>query len=460
MTEWNDWRDANPKEKIVLQGAILREAHLEGAKFDGARLEGAELVGANLKDASLREAHLEHAWLGNASLRGAELWGAHLENAQLHGANLKGAKLHVANLKGAILHVANLDGAELHSANLKGAELGGATLEDAVFIGEANLEGARLRRANLKGAKFDGANLKGAILTEANLKGAKLIKANLEGARLWRANLEGAGFDGANLEGAELRYAVVNGGTLITDCKIDRETDFTGVGLSAARVDPGLKQLLEYNIRRKLWGRYIADHLVSGWFVRRFWEMSDYGRSTLRICRSFITAAIVFAIVYVLAGLVWYSYTGEYDNPLVANLTYAVQTPNGPVEPVPGWIVPFRAMYFSIVTMTTLGFGDIYAQPQSVLGYALLTVQVILGYVMLGALVTRFAILFAAGGPSAQFDDELKPFWHRTWQALLAKGGRVRHVLRRLASRKSSVCFKAMKAWRYFWEHMRKEADG
>jgi hypothetical protein len=32
--------------------------------------------------------------------------------------------------------------------------------------------------------------------------------------------------------------------------------------------------------------------------------------------------------------------------------------------------------------------------------------QVILGYVLLGALVTRFAVLFTAGGPAGRFADE------------------------------------------------------
>ncbi len=34
--------------------------------------------------------------------------------------------------------------------------------------------------------------------------------------------------------------------------------------------------------------------------------------------------------------------------------------------------------------------------------------QVILGYVLMGALVTRFAVLFTAGGPAGKFADEEK----------------------------------------------------
>ena len=65
-----------------------------------------------------------------------------------------------------------------------------------------------------------------------------------------------------------------------------------------------------------------------------------------------------------------------------------------------------HALYFSVVTMTTLGFGDIAANPDSWQGQVLLMVQVIFGYVLLGALVTRFAVLFTSGGPAGNFAEE------------------------------------------------------
>ena len=58
--------------------------------------------------------------------------------------------------------------------------------------------------------------------------------------------------------------------------------------------------------------------------------------------------------------------------------------------------------------MTTLGFGDIAANPDSRTGQVLLMIQVILGYVLLGALVTRFAVLFQAGGPSGKLKSMSK----------------------------------------------------
>lgn len=97
------------------------------------------------------------------------------------------------------------------------------------------------------------------------------------------------------------------------------------------------------------------------------------------------------------------------DDPGIVSNLFVLE---GEQETVSPWLVPFRAVYFSIVTMTTLGFGDMYANAHSFLrglfGHALLALQVILGYVLLAALVTRFAVLFTAGGPAGEFSKESK----------------------------------------------------
>ena len=73
-----------------------------------------------------------------------------------------------------------------------------------------------------------------------------------------------------------------------------------------------------------------------------------------------------------------------------------------PLRWYPGFL---HASYFSVVTMTALGFGDIAANPDSWQGQVLLMVQVSLGYMLLGALVTRFAVLFTAGGPPGRYSE-------------------------------------------------------
>ncbi len=127
------------------------------------------------------------------------------------------------------------------------------------------------------------------------------------------------------------------------------------------------------------------------YLVRLFWLVSDYGKSTWRIILTFFILALLFAGVY------YYTGTKDANNCIVSNL---FTTEAGQVSPN---MVPFRAVYFSIVTMTTLGFGDMYAHFDSFWGHLLLMAQVLLGYILLAALVTRFAVLFTAGGPSSKF---------------------------------------------------------
>jgi len=56
-----------------------------------------------------------------------------------------------------------------------------------------------------------------------------------------------------------------------------------------------------------------------------------------------------------------------------------------PIGAEPGW---FTYFYFSIVTFTTLGFGDVV--PVNTIGQIIVAVEVISGYVMLGGLISIF----------------------------------------------------------------------
>jgi hypothetical protein len=140
---------------------------------------------------------------------------------------------------------------------------------------------------------------------------------------------------------------------------------------------------LEYNIRRKNWEGWYKEHCLLRWPVWLFWLISDYGLRTWRVIATFFGLAIAFAVIY------WLCPTFVMVNQVVGDIR--------------GF---WHALYFSVVTMTTLGFGDIAANPDSWAGQTLLMLQVILGYVLLGALVTRFAVLFTAGGPAGKFSNE------------------------------------------------------
>jgi len=379
MTEWNEWRAANPDEEILLEGAKLYKAHLKGGKLNKAHLKGADLKGAKLFGADLVEADLSNA---------------HLEKGSLELAQMRRAILHKAHLRGANLFNAHLEKANLIEAHLEGADLGGA-----------HLERAELEKTRLEGAK----------LFQAHLEGAELWNAHLERADLGSAHLEGAELLGTFLKGTKFRYSIVDGETLISHCRVHEETNFIGVGLGHCRIDPGLKQLLEYNVRRERWEEFYRTHRKWRWrwlftpFLRWFWWTSDYGLSTKRILGTFFVAALAFAILYVGVGL-YCHHVGDANGGLVANLFDGF----GKGQPVNRSLIALRALYFSVVTMTTLGFGDMHANAKGstacyVWGHIALMAQVLLGYVLLGAIITRMAILFQAGGPAGTFANKPAP---------------------------------------------------
>jgi uncharacterized protein YjbI with pentapeptide repeats len=324
VTEWNNWRSAHVDEQVWLCGIDLPKANLAYANLSGAHLEGTVLAGADL----------ERAILSDACLDGAVLWQANIIAARMWRVRLVGA----------------------------------------------SVWRARLERSQLPYARLDDASFR-----EADLRGTDLSNAHLEGATLEQARLQGARLNDALLHDTNAQFALIDAGTRLSGCGVNRNTDFTGVGLDAGRVEPGLRQLLDYNVRRKRWREWyhkgsLVTRLVKRLVIAPFWWMSDYGISTSRILLTFAFLALAFAAIYFWRPG-WLHGLNEGSDLMAA----------------------LHALYFSLVTMTTLGFGDIHARPDVWQGQVLLMVQVTLGYVLLGALVTRLAVLFTEGGPATEF---------------------------------------------------------
>ncbi len=228
---------------------------------------------------------------------------------------------------------------------------------------EILLEGANLNKRYLKGINLKFAHMKGAHLNFAHLEEANLWSAHLEGAVLLGAHLQGAKIKRAYLQGADFMEAEVDVHTVIRVCKVDRETDFRMVALDSVRIDSATKGLLECNIRRMNWEEwYNGKHWSLRWLVRKFWKISDYGISTKQIIKTFFKLAFVFAIIYYIWGFIDYYLVGIKDFPGIVSDLFVLEDNK---EAVSCWLVPFRAVYFSIVTMTTLGFGDMYANAHS-----------------------------------------------------------------------------------------------
>lgn len=283
----------------------------------------------------------------------------------------------------------NLEAADLRLADLKEANLWRAKLEGAIFMG-TYLEEAYLAMANLKGANLMGANLGGADIQVANLEGAYLRETHLEGAKLLRANLEGANLEGTRLEGAKLGDVHIGE---YEDCFTNFEEALFGDAVFSIneycktdqkKIIEALSKAEVNNIRfiDPVFGRKVRDeawlyHLKESCknspiknFVLNLWKWScDYGRSIFRWALWLLILAELFAIIF---GLF------NYFNPLSFESKFISFTWPG-----------ISFLYYSIVTFTTLGFGDIV--PKIPVLQIIVMVEVILGYIMLGGLISILA---------------------------------------------------------------------
>lgn len=298
----------------------------------GVRLIDVDLSGLDLSQADLTGSDLSRARLRGATLFGARLCGATLFEADLGEAELSGADLADANLEAAVLARAGLGLANLRGAQLPRADLRGATLTEAVLEG-ANLQGARLEGARARHADLAGADLSRCDLRQVELDASRVDGATLDGADLRGASLAGVrGFERASWLGVDLR-----------------EVDFTGAWRCRGFIQD--QNYLEEFRTHSRWTRAV--------YV--LWKLtSDCGRSVGRW--AFVCGVMIFLFTW-LYTLVEVDY-GDH----------------------PTAISP---LYYSVVTITTLGFGDVV--PASIGGQLVAMAEVITGYVMLGGLLSIFS---------------------------------------------------------------------
>ena len=304
------------------------------------------------------------AFMADGDYRGRDFSGEDLRGANFARADLRGAIFIDALLGDAILNGANIAEADFTGADLAGADLNHSHGE-RVGLSGAKLCGARLAfaelpqcslvAADLTGADLRGAKLSGATLTDANLTGCDATGAGLEHAELCDATVGDATFDRADLRGALL-------------CGVKRFRTSSWLGADVRDIPPlGVSRWKRFVNDQNYLEEFRRESALNATLYRVWWLTSDCGRSMLRWTLCTTLLVIVFAAAYATVPVDY----GDYET----------------------WFSPF---YYSVVTMTSLGYGDVL--PASVAAQALAMTQVLVGYVMLGGLISILSNKMARRG--------------------------------------------------------------
>lgn len=307
-------------------------------------------------------------------LAGIRLVGEDLAGCDLSGCDLTGADLSRADLTGARLIGANLSAATLHQTKLDEAELAGATLLGATLEG-ASAKRAGFGKADLRRTSFFGATLDGASFVEARLRHTDFRNASARDARFSDCDLSRSDFSTADLAGAELSSADVDRAYFVeTDLRRARlrslrnferasflRADVRDVDFSGA-----------YMLRRHVLDENFLDEFKNRSPMYRFvywvwWASSDCGRSLTRWTAWTMLIALAFGFVFAQVAMDF----GDHET----------------------WLSPF---YYSVVTLTTLGYGDVL--PASEASQWCAMAEVTIGYLMLGGLISIFSNKLARRG--------------------------------------------------------------
>jgi uncharacterized protein YjbI with pentapeptide repeats len=302
---------------------------------------------------------------GKVSLTGIDLSETNLAGIDMSGVDAAGIDLYGSDLSGANLKMSDFEGADFSNAQL--GSVGGYKVRfKGAFLVEANLQDADLSEADLRGADLRGSNLRNVNLQGALLSGARLDKADLTGASLVDADVSGVNFSFAKFDETNLTTMHYGG------YKIMRGLYYGVRGLDSSfgnalfvrdAKDQDYLDTLEVMINRLPEGRLKRmEHKLF-----RLWSLIDYGRSLYKVTFYAFLIASIYSIVY---SLDMYLGWGMMDYSNSAS----------------SWFTPF---YYSIVTYTTLGFGDVTAN--NWLGEIIIISEVIVGYFTLGLLLAILA---------------------------------------------------------------------
>ena len=222
-----------------------------------------------------------------------------------------------------------------------------------------------LHYANFSNSHFSSSNFSNSDLLYCDFSCSKL-----DGCNFSRSNLTLSDFSDCFLESSNFKNSWITDvnfeNSNLGFVKFNRNTDFHN--FDASSLKGSSNPLFISFIRRKHFLKHFKEQSHLNKIIYYVWLIiSDCGQSFFRWLLISLLISISFG----------YIYSWIHDSFIVPNARE---------------LTGFSFYYYSIVTFTTLGFGDIV--PRNLLGEILVTLEVVLGYIMLGGLLSIFATKF------------------------------------------------------------------
>ncbi|MBB6645531.1 pentapeptide repeat-containing protein [Halobellus ruber] len=409
-----DLTDADLR-RADLTDADLRRADLTDADLWDADLTDADLRRADLTDADLRDADLTDADLWDADLTDADLWDADLTDADLSEADLTDADLFDAALTDADLSEADLTDADLREAVLNGvdarqADLSDVDARDAEFTDPPRTTIPLGRRHAAGGSRagsllpsvlpdpdpdlaVDPAAIDPGLLTSRDIltpADRRPEGANLEDAVLEHADLRGADFRDARLYQTDLTDTRINAETTFDSTTLyERRPDLDGwfanttesTHEAGAWVHRRLERLHEdnalsedarrFHVRKQEAERshyarltLAADTLASALGYGGRWcvltasgALTRHGESVRRVVALSVGVILLSALLYPFVG--GFASGAPGDGVETFRLTVGDLT-GGDLAAGEVASTLARSLYFSVITFSTIGYGDLF----------------------------------------------------------------------------------------------------
>lgn len=197
------------------------------------------------------------------------------------------------------------------------------------------------------------------VLDHCDFSHSNLTLTSFDHARLEESDFRGSWLAFVSFVDADLGFI-----------RFDRRTDFYNIDVTKLRGSSN--PLFVSFIRRKHFLKHFKEQSLKNKIIYYIWlAISDCGQSFSR----WLVVSLLICFAF---GFVYSSFPQSFN------------ILNGRI---PTW---FTFYYYSVVTFTTLGFGDVV--PKNLFAEMAVTAEVILGYVMLGGLISIFATKFIPKG--------------------------------------------------------------